>query len=66
MNVYKRKLTFKSAVFDMDVWIIINPILKVLLYAASFVSVGTPYLVFMPNTSHWREAYCDNLTFKLL
>ena len=40
----------------MDVWIIINPILKVLLYAASFVSVELSYLVFtLPNTSHWRR-----------
>ena len=50
----------------MDVWIIVNPILKVLLYAASFVSVGTVLfsLHFAKHLSVAQRAYCDYLAFK--
>ena len=50
----------------MDVWIIINPILKVLFYAASFASLGVVLfsLHFTKFLTVEQKAYCDNLTFK--
>ena len=50
----------------MDVWIIINPFLKVLLYAASFVSVGTFLFSFhfAKCFTVGQKAYCDHLAFK--
>ena len=50
----------------MDVWIIISPILRVFLYAASFVSVGAFLfsLHFAKHLTVAQKAYCNNLTFK--
>ena len=50
----------------MEVWIIINPLLKVVLYAASFVSVGTFLfsLHFAKILTLAQMAYCDYLTSK--
>ena len=50
----------------MDVWIIINPILKVVLYAASFLSVGTFIfsLHFAKHLTVAQKSYCDHLAFK--
>ena len=50
----------------MDVWIIINPILKVLFYAASFVSLGAILfsLHFTKFLTVEQKAYCNNLAFK--
>lgn len=50
----------------MDVWIVINPILKVLLYAASLVSVGTFFfrLHFVKHLTQAQKDYCNTLTFK--
>ena len=50
----------------MDVWIIINPILKFLFYAASFVSLGAVLfsLHFTKFLTVEQKAYCNNLAFK--
>ena len=50
----------------MDVWIIINPILKMFLYAASFISTGTLLFIlhFAKHLTLAQKAYCDNLAFK--
>ena len=50
----------------MDVWIVINPILKVLLYAASFLSVGTFLfrLHFAKHLTVAQNEYCNALAFK--
>ena len=50
----------------MDVWIIINPILKTLLYVASFGSVGSFLftLHFRKKLSDQQQSYCDNLCYK--
>ena len=50
----------------MDVWIVINPILKVLLYAATFMSVGA-FLFSLHFAKHLTVAqkdYCNNFVFK--
>ena len=48
----------------MDVWIIFNPILKMLLYIASFGSVGSFLfnLHFGKKLSEQQRSYCDYLT----
>ena len=53
-------------VFEMDVWIIVNPILRVFLYAASFLSVGTFLfnLHFSKYLTVVQKSYCDHLAFK--
>ena len=50
----------------MDVWIIVNPILKVFLYAASFLSIGTTlfHFHFSKQLILAQRAYCDHLAFK--
>ena len=50
----------------MDVWIVINPILKVLLYAASFLSVGSFSfrLHFAKQLTVAQKDYCNTLAFK--
>ena len=50
----------------MDVWIVINPILKVLLYAASFLSVGIFLfrLHFAKHLTVAQNEYCNALAFK--
>ena len=50
----------------MDVWIIINPILRVFFYAASFVSIGAVLfsLHFKKFLTVEQKAYCDKLAFK--
>jgi putative copper resistance protein D len=50
----------------MDVWIIINPILKALLYIASFGSVGSFLfsLHFRKQLSEQQQSYCDYLSHK--
>jgi len=50
----------------MDVWIIFNPILKALLYAASFGSVGSFLfnLHFAKQLTAELQAYCDYLTYR--
>ena len=50
----------------MDVWIVINPILKVLLYAASFLSVGSFFfsLHFAKHLTVAQNEYCNALAFK--
>ena len=50
----------------MDVWIIFNPILKVLLYIAIFGSVGSFLfsLQFGKQLTAEQQAYCDYLTHK--
>ena len=50
----------------MDVWIVINPILKVLLYAASFGSVGSFLfnLHFAKQLTAELQACCDYLTYR--
>ena len=50
----------------MDVWIIVNPILKVFLYAASFLSIGTTlfHFHFSKQLTLAQRAYCDHLAFK--
>ena len=50
----------------MDVWIIFNPILKVLLYIAIFGSVGSFLfsLQFAKQLTAEQQAYCDYLTHK--
>lgn len=50
----------------MDVWIIINPILKSLLYVASFGSVGTLLFSvhFGKQLSELQQSYCDHLSRK--
>jgi putative copper resistance protein D len=50
----------------MDVWIVINPILKLLLYAASFLSVGTFFfrLHFVKHLTVAQKDYCNTLAFK--
>ena len=50
----------------MDVWIIVNPILRVFLYAASFLSVGTLIfsLHFSKHLTVAQQSYCDHLAFK--
>ena len=50
----------------MDVWIVINPILKVLLYAASFLSVGSFFfrLHFAKHLTVSQKDYCNTLAFK--
>ena len=50
----------------MDIWIIVNPILRVFLYAASFLSVGT-FLFSLHFSKHLtvaQKSYCDHLAFK--
>ena len=50
----------------MDVWIIVNPTLRVFLYAASFLSVGT-FLFSLHFSKHLtvaQKSYCDHLAFK--
>ena len=50
----------------MDVWIIINPILKALLYVASFGSVGSFLfsLHFGKQLSEEQQSYCNYLSHK--
>ena len=50
----------------MDVWIIINPILKALLYVASFGSVGSFLfsLHFGKQLSEQQQSYCNYLSHK--
>ena len=50
----------------MDVWLIINPILKAVLYAASFLSAGTFIfsLHFSKHLTVSQTSYCDHLAFK--
>lgn len=50
----------------MDVWIIINPILKALLYVASFGSVGSFLfsLHFGKQLSEHQQSYCNYLSHK--
>ena len=50
----------------MDVWIIVNPILRVFLYATSFLSVGTLLfnLHFSKHLTLAQRAFCDHLAFK--
>lgn len=50
----------------MDVWIIFNPILKALLYAASFGSVGSFLfsLHFNKQLTAEQQVYCDYLAFR--
>lgn len=51
-------------VAEMDVWIILNPILKAVLYAASFGSIGSFLfsLHFAKQLTGEQQAYCDDLT----
>ena len=50
----------------MDVWIVLNPILKVQLYVASFGSVGSFLftLHFGKKLFEQQQSYCDNLCHK--
>ena len=50
----------------MDVWIIVNPILKALLYVASFGSVGSFLfsLHFGKQLSEQQQSYCNYLSHK--
>ena len=50
----------------MDVWIVINPILKVLLYGASFLSVGSFFfsLHFAKHLTVAQKDYCNTLAVK--
>ena len=50
----------------MDVWIVINPILKMLLYIASFGSVGSFLFNFHfgKQLSEQQQSYCDTLSHK--
>lgn len=50
----------------MDVWIVLNPILKVQLYVASFGSVGSFLftLHFRKKLYDQQRSYCDNLCYK--
>ena len=50
----------------MDVWIIINPSLKALLYVASFGSVGSFLfsLHFRKQLTEKQQSYCDYLSHK--
>ena len=50
----------------MDVWIIVNPILRIFLYAASFLSVGTFIfsLHFSTHLTVAQKCYCNHLAFK--
>ncbi len=50
----------------MDVWIVIYPILKVILYAASFVSVGAFLFIFHfgKNLTLTQKDYCNSLASK--
>lgn len=50
----------------MDVWIIINPILKAVLYVASFGSVGSFlfYLHFRKQLTDQQQVYCNHLSRK--
>ena len=50
----------------MDVWIIFNPILKALLYIASFGSVGSLLfsLQFDKQLTAEQQTYCNYITYK--
>ena len=53
-------------VLEMDVWFIVNPILRVFLYAASFLSVGA-FLFSLHFSKHLtvvQKSYCDHLAYK--
>ena len=53
-------------VLEMDVWIIANPALRVFLYAASFLSVGT-FLFSLHFSKHLtvaQKSYCDYVAYK--